>query len=270
MVHIETKAYGKVNIGLKVGGKREDGYHDIDSYFLLIPFFDELSFSLEDGKYSVDIEGNQGYLAEGKTDIMEKAAGIYSEATGLEFSLNIEIKKHIPDKAGLGGGSSDAASVLLFLNGLFKALDEKSLLELSSKVGADVPFFVSKAKLARVKGIGDIIQPMEYSLPYKYISLFRAPGSGVSTKEAYNKLDMRDIGYSPLPSLSFPLKREDFPNDFELLEGRGMLEKIKGLMDFDDYASLSGSGSVWFLLSERKISSDIEEFIGSKEINVMD
>ena len=161
MVHIETKAYGKVNIGLKVGGKREDGYHDIDSYFLLIPFFDELSFSLEDGKYSVDIEGNQGYLAEGKTDIMEKAAGIYSEATGLEFSLSIGIKKHIPDKAGLGGGSSDAASVLLFLNGLFKALDEKSLLELSSKVGADVPFFVSKAQLATVRCIGDIIQPMD-------------------------------------------------------------------------------------------------------------
>ena len=112
----KTRAYGKVNIGLKVGEKRADGYHNIDSYFLLIPFFDELEFSLAEGPYSVAIEGNEKYLASGKMDIMEKAAFLYHERSGVDFSLRIKVSKHIPQEAGLGGGSTDASAVLSFLN----------------------------------------------------------------------------------------------------------------------------------------------------------
>ena len=266
MMTKHIKAYAKVNIGLKVGEKRTDGYHNIDSFFLRIPFFDDLYLSLEDRGNIIEIKGNEWYLEKGKTDIMEKAARLYKEKTGLDFSLYIEINKHIPHKAGLGGGSSDAASVLLFLNRHYKALDEKELLKLSSSVGADVPFFVSDTRLARIQGIGDIIYPEEYTLPYKYVSLFRASESGVSTKEAYERLDNRVSEYSPLPSLSFPLKREVFPNDFELLEGDEMLERIKGLLSKNDFASLSGSGSVWFVLSERQINTNMKEFLGSREI----
>ena len=266
MIREKVKAFAKVNIGLKVGEKRSDGYHNIDSYFLRIPFFDELTLSLEEGEYRVEIKGNEGYLEKGKTDIMEKAARLYSERTGKRFALSIDIDKHIPEKAGLGGGSSDAAAVLLFLNKYFKSLDREELILLSQSVGADVPFFVSEEKLARVNGIGEIVIPLIYDLPYKYITLFRAQGSGVSTKEAYEKLDDRNIMYSPLPPLSFPLKRDSFPNDFELLEGTDMLKTISSLSSDGDYASLSGSGSVWFVLSREQINTNIKEFIGSKEI----
>ena len=266
MIRENVKAFAKVNIGLKVGKKRSDGYHNIDSYFLRIPFFDELTLTLEEGEYRVEIKGNEGYLEKGKTDIMEKAARLYSEKTGKSFYLLIEIEKHIPEKAGLGGGSADAAAVFLFLNRFFKCLDKEDLVLLSKSIGADVPFFVSEEKLARVNGIGEIVTPLSYDLPYKYISLFRAQGSGVSTKDAYEKLDERKMKYSPLPSLSFPLKRESFPNDFELLEGRDMLKTISSLTSDGDYASLSGSGSVWFILSREQINTNIKEFIGSKEI----
>ena len=185
----KTRAYGKVNIGLKVGEKRADGYHNIDSYFLLIPFFDELEFSLAEGPYSVAIEGNEKYLASGKMDIMEKAAFLYHERSGVDFSLRIKVSKHIPQEAGLGGGSTDASAVLSFLNSCFHAFSSSNLLYLSKEVGADVPFFLSGEKCAKVGGIGEKITPMEWTLPYKYISLFRAPGSGVSTKEAYEELD---------------------------------------------------------------------------------
>ena len=93
MITQKIKAYAKVNIGLKVGKKRSDGYHDIDSYFLRIPFSDEITLFLEEGDYQVEIKGNEDYLEKGKTDIMEKAARLYSEKTGKRFSLFIEIEK---------------------------------------------------------------------------------------------------------------------------------------------------------------------------------
>ena len=179
MIREKVKAFAKINIGLKVGEKRSDGYHNIDSYFLRIPFFDELTLSLEEGEYRVEIKGNEGYLEKGKTDIMEKAARLYSERTGKRFSLSIDIDKHIPEKAGLGGGSSDAAAVLLFLNKYFKSLDREELILLSQSVGADVPFFVSEEKLARVNGIGEIVITLIYDVPDKYIYVFRGKVGGV-------------------------------------------------------------------------------------------
>lgn len=262
----KTRAYGKINIGLKVGSKRSDGYHDIDSYFMRIPFYDEIFLSLEEGDFKTRIKGNEGYLEKGKLDIMEKAALVYSKATGHSFSLDITIDKNIPTQAGLGGGSADASSVLLFLNSYFKALNKEELISLSKEVGADVPFFTSGATLAHVEGIGETITPLNYSLPYGYISLFRAKGSGVSTKEAYEKLDSRTYSHKSLPPLSYPLIREDFPNDFEILEGKEMLNKIQKYMKEGDFASLSGSGSVWYLLSKERILPSIEEFLGTKEI----
>ena len=261
------RAYAKVNIGLKVLDKRSDGYHNIDSHFLLIPFYDELYLSLRPSPFlSVTISGNEGYLPPGKTDIMEKAAVKYSERTGITFSLSVRINKLIPSQAGLGGGSSDAAAVLLFLNSRFSAMEKEDLVLFSSSVGADVPFFVSGAKAARVGGIGEIVEEEEWNLPYSHISLFRGVGSGVSTAEAYGKLDERKLGKSVLPRLSYPLERPSFPNDFEILEGDGILSIIAPYLSSGDYASLSGSGSVWFALTKGEIKTTVPEFIGSRPL----
>lgn len=106
-------AYAKINIGLYVKGNRPDGFHDLDSYFHLIGLHDEIELSfLPAEETSVVIRGNGGYLDTGKEDLMEKALRIFSERSFLNFRAEIDIVKHIPFKAGLGGGSSDAGLVL--------------------------------------------------------------------------------------------------------------------------------------------------------------
>lgn len=258
-------SYAKANVGLKVTGRREDGYHTISSYFLLLPFYDEINVSIEEGPYSVSIKGNESYIGS-KEDLMEKSARLFSLETGLSFSLKIEIKKNIPLQAGLGGGSSDAASVLIALNNYFKYFSQEELIDFSQLVGADVPFFTSGYKCAYVSGIGERVEEREWLKEYKYVSLFRAKGSGVSTIEAYRKLDEYNLNTTPLSNLVYPLKRSEFPNDFELIEGKSIFDEIKNTIKEDDYLSLSGSGSVWFLLSKEPYCSKSEYFLSCKKI----
>ena len=246
----KTKAYAKVNIGLRIVGKRDDGYHLISSYFLLIPLYDEIETDINNGS-GVIINGNESYLDKGE-DLMEKAVRIYKEKTNLDFSLSIKIKKNIPTKAGLGGGSSDAASVLRVINSHFKLLSDEELLILSEKIGADVPFFVSHLRVAYISGIGEKVEERKLPGEYEHIALFRASGSGVSTKEAYSSLDKLSLPADSLPPLEYPLSRDKYPNDFERIEGDEIYRRMKETLTNDDYLSLSGSGSVWFLLSRNE------------------
>ncbi len=255
----KTKAYAKVNIGLRIVGRRDDGYHLISSYFLLIPLYDEIETDINNGS-GVIISGNESYLDKGE-DLMEKAVRIYKEKTNLDFSVSIKIKKNIPTKAGLGGGSSDAASVLRVINSHFKLLSDEELLILSEKIGADVPFFVSLRNVAYISGIGEKVEERKLPEEYKYIALFRANGSGVSTKEAYSSLDKLSLPHVSLPHLEYPLTRDKYPNDFERIEGDEVYRMMKDTIADDDYLSLSGSGSVWFLLSRNEWKGKSEDLI---------
>lgn len=267
---MEVKAYAKVNIGLKVCAKRPDGYHDIDSHFMLIPLYDTLFLDIEEGPLSIDVEGNEGYLEKGKKDLMAKAAEIYAKESGKSFHIYIRIKKEIPNQAGLGGGSSDAATVLRVLNERYQVFTAEELIRIAAKVGADVPFFVSGYQFARVNGIGDVVVEEKVHLPYSWISLYRAVGSGVSTKEAYEKLDAEVRDASPLPPLEGYLDRASFPNDFEKLEGTLMYSLVKDKVEETAYISLSGSGSVWFVLSSGPLEKDCPEFLASKKLFSVD
>ena len=111
------KAYAKINIGLYVKGKRPDGFHDLDSYFHLIGLHDEIDIDFfPSSETEVNIKGNGIYLDEGKEDLMAKALRLFSEKSFMCFRAEIAIVKHIPFKAGLGGGSSDAGLVLRWAN----------------------------------------------------------------------------------------------------------------------------------------------------------
>lgn len=261
-----TKAYAKVNIGLKITGQRDDGYHTISSYFLLTPFYDEIELSIHEGN-TVSITGNESYI-EGSEDLMAKAYRLYREKTGLVFAVEIRIKKNIPLKAGLGGGSSDAAAILRVLEEHFNALGKEGLFALSTSVGADVPFFLTGFRFAYVEGIGERIEERKFPSGYRYITLFRGTGSGVSTKEAYRKLDSLKLDCTPLPDISYPIRRSDFPNDFEKIEEDGMLSELSTFLDRESYLSLSGSGSVWFLLSYEEWTAETPFYLASKEIEV--
>ncbi len=261
-----TEAYAKVNIGLKITGRRGDGYHTLSSYFLLVPFHDDISLEIVDGN-GIRIEGNGGYLTFGE-DLMAKAVRLYKEKTGLRFGVVIRIRKNIPVKAGLGGGSSDASAVLGLLNDRFSALSKEDLMTLSGSIGSDVPFFTSGLRFAYVEGTGEIINGRSFPSEYRYITLFRADGSGTDTASAYRRLDALDLDQRPLGDISYPVTRSSFPNDFEKIEGTENYDRLKDRLREGDYLSLTGSGSVWFLLSREKWTEKDEALLSTAKLFV--
>ncbi|MDN7675369.1 4-(cytidine 5'-diphospho)-2-C-methyl-D-erythritol kinase [Burkholderia oklahomensis] len=152
-------APAKLNLFLHVTGRRPDGYHALQSVFQLLDWGDTLHFTLrDDGKVSrkTDVPG-----VPEETDLVVRAASLLKAHTGAEAGVDIEIDKRLPMGAGLGGGSSDAATTLLALNRLWKLdLPREELQSLAVKLGADVPFFVF-GKNAFAEGIGEALQQVE-------------------------------------------------------------------------------------------------------------
>ena len=249
---IDGKVYApaKINIGLVVGDKRLDGFHNLDSYFMRTSLSDEIWYEIdESNELSISIEGNESYLELGAVDLMEKAARNVYEAVKKPFSIHLRIEKNIPTKAGLGGGSSDAAAVVVLLSSYFNlSLDD--MLSIGESVGSDVPFFITGLSCARVGGRGDIIK--EGPLPEKKHLLLIFPDEAVSTKDAYAKLDSAKRDIKVLPESLSLVNRELFPNDFELVFESEIKKRLEEVVEDDDYYSLSGSGSTWFILSDEK------------------
>ena len=241
---MKTEAFAKINIGLIVGKKGDDGLHDIESYMALIDLHDTLDIEIEDGKpFSVSIERDIPYIKDGEEDLMEKSARLFALYSGKSFKLKIKIEKKIPSKAGLGGGSADAAAVLRFLCDYYRFPECSTALSLS--VGSDVPFLVSGYKMAFVKGRGEWIEKREG--PGALPLLIYMPSEGVETKGAYSRLDAINRPIRHLPPLSFP-SRSAFPNDFELIQTHGLPEVFN---QENAFISLTGSGSGWYALFEK-------------------
>lgn len=152
-------APAKLNLFLHITGRRPDGYHELQSVFQLLDWGDRLHFTLrDDGKVSrkTDVPG-----VPEETDLIVRAASRLKAHTGTAAGVDIEIDKRLPMGAGLGGGSSDAATTLLALNRLWKLdLPRATLQSLAVKLGADVPFFVF-GKNAFAEGIGEALQAVE-------------------------------------------------------------------------------------------------------------
>ncbi|AOK48162.1 MULTISPECIES: 4-(cytidine 5'-diphospho)-2-C-methyl-D-erythritol kinase [unclassified Burkholderia] len=152
-------APAKLNLFLHITGRRPDGYHELQSVFQLLDWGDTLHFTLrDDGKVSrkTDVPG-----VPEQTDLVVRAASLLKAHAGVEAGVDIEIDKRLPMGAGLGGGSSDAATTLLALNRLWKLdLPREELQSLAVKLGADVPFFVF-GKNAFAEGIGEALQQVQ-------------------------------------------------------------------------------------------------------------
>jgi len=173
---LRFSAPAKVNLFLHVVGRRADGYHLLESVFALIDLADSLTVRVRDDGRIVREHDSPG-VAE-SDDLAVRAAARLKAETGSALGASIAIDKHIPMGAGLGGGSSDAASVLVVLNHLWGAgLSREQLAALGLELGADVPFFVS-GRHALVRGIGERITPV--SLPPLWIAL-ACPAVGVPT-----------------------------------------------------------------------------------------
>lgn len=187
-------APAKINIGLYVGSKRDDGYHEISSLMVPLQLEDQVKIEVTNSN-SISVICKQGEkvipqaLPQDSENICYKAAKIFLEKNSLNVGLLIEITKNIPLSAGLGGGSSDAASVLLGLNELFELkLSVSDLLPIAESIGSDVPFFLYKSP-AIVEGVGGKVTPIRLAEPLNLILV--NPGFPISTARAYSILDSK-------------------------------------------------------------------------------
>ncbi|MES2943928.1 MAG: 4-(cytidine 5'-diphospho)-2-C-methyl-D-erythritol kinase [Pseudomonadota bacterium] len=188
----DVPAPAKLNLFLHITGRRPDGYHLIQSVFMLIDWCDTLHFELRrDGKISrTDLDESEGTSTETlpDEDLTVRAAKALQKATGTSCGAHISLQKRIPAQAGMGGGSSDAASCLLALQRLWgTCLPRSELLRIALSLGADVPFFLSGGH-AWVEGVGELITPI--SLPEAQFLVIK-PAAGLSTKAIFSAPNLK-------------------------------------------------------------------------------
>lgn len=187
MAIYDVPAPAKLNLFLHITGRRADGYHLIQSVFMLIDWYDTLHFELRrDGNISrsdLPTAGGEDPEALPVEDLTVRAARALQKATGTSLGVHIGLEKRIPSQAGMGGGSSDAASCLLALQRLWGiTLPRADLLSLALSLGADVPFFLSGGH-AWVEGVGERITPLH--LPAASFVVVK-PSAGLSTEMIFS------------------------------------------------------------------------------------
>ena len=181
---INLRAPAKINLSLKILGKREDGYHELETLMQKIALYDELELSLT-AEPGVRIHCSNAALPTDENNIAVRAAQLFLKETGNNSQgINIVLKKNIPIAAGLGGGSSDAAAVLNGLNQLLQtacSLEQRAVMGV--RIGADVPLFIYNFPAALATGIGERLVPVPSLTDYQILLV--NPGILVSTQWAY-------------------------------------------------------------------------------------
>ena len=238
---LSAQACGKINLFLKITGKRPDNYHTLESLFVPLPAVaDDIAIDLAAAPGTITVGSSDIMLPGGMGNIAGKAAELWSRRACVMPHWDINIVKNIPVAAGMGGGSSDAATVLTMLNTHHgNPLTDKELAELALELGADVPFFL-KPRPAIMSGIGEIAEEVDIVLPEMNLLLL-APQFPVSAAEGYRLLAPEQI--SPLDE---NLKR-DLLNALRSAD----LEKIAALIFNDLQAGVFNKYPILELLAKR-------------------
>jgi 4-diphosphocytidyl-2-C-methyl-D-erythritol kinase len=254
------KSISKINVGLKIIGKREDGFHEIETIFYPLNFYDEIELNIKPSQKKSNtliINSNNHYLPKDKSNICYKViANFFREFKITDFfSINIFINKRIPIGGGLGGGSSNAASILKYLIKYFRIdikKNSKRILDVAGSTGSDVPFFLI-GKPCYAEGKGDKLRILKnFRLRYKILIV--TPATHISTRWAYDSLNLTPGVYAEkiLKNIrEFDLNNiKLFMNDFEEVVFRRYDElkdiKSKLIESGSIFASLSGSGSTLY------------------------
>jgi 4-diphosphocytidyl-2-C-methyl-D-erythritol kinase len=185
---VAWKAPAKVNLALRIVGRRPDGYHLLESIMVPIGLFDDIRASVTTGTgRTVELRSTGQPQIPGENNLAFRAARLFLDRTPATGHVTIGLEKHIPVGAGLGGGSSDAATVLLALDHLFgTGIGPARLAGWAFELGADVPFFIHGCP-ARIRGVGEIVEPL---LAWPHLPLVVACGdSGLSTATVYCEYD---------------------------------------------------------------------------------
>lgn len=182
---IMLKAYAKINLGLDVLGKREDGYHEVRMIMQTIRLYDKLNMK-KLNKDEIIIKTNLSYLPTNENNLVYRAIQMLKEEFNIKQGIYVELQKHIPVAAGLAGGSSDAAAALTGMNRLFQLkLTTTDLMQRAVKLGADIPYCILGGT-ALSEGIGEVLTPLA-PMPKAYV-LIAKPPINVSTKYVYENL----------------------------------------------------------------------------------
>jgi 4-diphosphocytidyl-2-C-methyl-D-erythritol kinase len=188
------KALAKINLGLDVLGRRENGYHDVRMVMQSIYLYDEVVVEAR-AEQGISLRTNLSFLPTGEANIAYKAAAMLKEEFGLGQGVRISLDKRIPVAAGLAGGSSDAAAVLFGMNRLFElGLTQEQLMERGARLGADVPYCIMRGTVL-AEGIGERLTPLP-AMP-KCTVLIAKPPVSVSTRVVYEALDSGKIEKHP-------------------------------------------------------------------------
>jgi 4-diphosphocytidyl-2-C-methyl-D-erythritol kinase len=241
----------KINLYLQVTGKRPDGYHDLISLMCCVDLYDEVSLSF--GRETTTVTCDHPEVPEDPSNLAHAAAALFLKSLNKKEGANILIEKKIPVAAGLGGGSSNAAAVLLGFNRYYGyPYSREDLARIGVSIGADVPFFLY-GRPAVARGIGDQIDP--YTGLEKFSILLVYPGLSVSTAEVYKNLNLaltnckKKLSYSLLQKNGFD-PRKHLCNDLETVVALKYPEILKTKETLLQHgaigALMSGSGSTVF------------------------
>ncbi len=263
---IQTLAPAKINLFLKVTGRRADGYHELETLMCRVGIYDTIRIDPE--REGIFVSCPTPGIPEDHTNLAAKAASVFSDAltrkTAKRFKgVRVHLSKTIPAGAGLGGGSSNAASVLMALNRIYKTpFSQEQLMEMGLEIGADVPFFIFK-KPAVATGIGEKLQHFHGLSSHGVVLVY--PGIDVSTGTVYKNLNLRlTKGKKKLSKFDFDGKIFDVKrhliNDLEsvTIPEHPVISDIKKmLMRCGAQGSLmSGSGSAVFGLFKDREQAD--------------
>jgi 4-diphosphocytidyl-2-C-methyl-D-erythritol kinase len=250
-LHITAPA--KINLGLEILRRRADGFHDINTVFAAVDLRDDLHLrSRSDGRITCAVVGNERLEADGRNLCVRAAMALRDAVGDQQLGLDIELKKNIPIGAGLGGGSSDAASVLCGAAALWNlSVDDGTMQSLALVLGSDVPFFLHGG-LAVATSRGERLTPLDLHLPFSLLLV--NPGIHVSTPWAYqavNRIGERaasDLSGILLTGIADPaVMRSQLVNDFEpaVFAAHPRLREIQEALYEAGalYAAMSGSGS---------------------------
>lgn len=257
---MKIRAPAKINLGLRVVGKRADGYHLLDTIVVAITLFDELEIKKRKPDKSkgkqvaqLRVTCDHPLVPRGEKNLAYQAASLLLHEAGVTAPLDIHIRKRIPVGAGLGGGSTDAAAALVGITRLLKLhFSPRRLEKLATCLGADVPFFI-RARPVRARGIGDRLTPLKRVPPWWLVILY--PGFPVSTAWVYGNLRLnltKSRANTKLSTLltSAPKFADLLVNDLEVVTVK-RYRRIKHLKDSlielgAARALMTGSGSAVF------------------------
>ena len=191
---MRLRALAKINLGLDVIGKREDGYHEVRMIMQTINMYDQLEIEKKD-EPGISITTNLPFIPTDERNLVYKAAKLLMDEFDIREGITVELQKFIPVAAGMAGGSSDAAATMIGINRLFNlGLTVKEMMKRAVAIGADVPYCLLRGT-ALAEGIGEQLRPLP-PCPNCYV-LIGKPAISVSTKMVYEKLDSAQIEHHP-------------------------------------------------------------------------